>query len=152
LYLYIVFFVLAAIFSFLINNLFLKFSNNLGAHNITDETIIRWGSTSKPSLGGISFYIIFLFSISCYSIFVDSNRFLLNTQVIGLLTSVTLAFLMGLADDAYNTKPLLKSTTYLRYHIDSYWNIYQNFPFDRIELLIKPILDCRHDEFDKHAG
>ncbi|MCH7535882.1 MAG: undecaprenyl/decaprenyl-phosphate alpha-N-acetylglucosaminyl 1-phosphate transferase [Bacteroidetes bacterium] len=31
-----------------------------------------------------------------------------NIQFIGLLFTTTLAFLMGLADDAYNTKPLLK--------------------------------------------
>lgn len=113
LYIYIGFFIGAIVFSVLINSLFLKFSKTLGAHNITDETIIRWGSTSKPALGGISFYIIFLFSISCYSILIDSHNFVLNTQFLGLLVAVTLGFLMGLADDAYNTQPMLKLTVQL---------------------------------------
>lgn len=106
---YIVFFFTAGLFSFLINGLFLKFTSNLGIRN-TSETIIRWGSTSKPAIGGVSFYIIFLFSIVIFSIFFNGNssNVFYNIRFIGILLSVTMAFLMGLADDAYNTKPFLK--------------------------------------------
>lgn len=106
-YFYIVFFIVAFLFSFLINALFIKFARTLGIRD-KKETVIRWASTSKPSLGGISFYIIFLISLACYSMFFQSQEVLGNKKVVGLLGTATLAFMMGLADDAYNTKPLLK--------------------------------------------
>ena len=58
---YIIFFIVATTFSVLINGLFLKFSRTMGTKNNPGETEIRWGSTSKPAFGGISFYIVFLF-------------------------------------------------------------------------------------------
>ena len=104
---YIGYFISTVILSFLINSLFLKFASNLGIRN-TSETIIRWSPTTKPSLGGISFFLIFLISIASYSIFFPQSQMILNTKLLGLLASCTLAFLLGLSDDAYNTKPLLK--------------------------------------------
>lgn len=101
------YFVGTVILSFLINGLFLKFASNLGIRNANDATI-RWSPKVKPSLGGISFYIIFLISIACYPIFFEQSRALFSKPLIGILAASTLAFLMGLSDDAYNTKPLLK--------------------------------------------
>ncbi len=105
---YISFFIILIGFSALINGLFLKFARTLGIRNnnnsLSDETIIRWGSTSKPAFGGISFYILFLFSF----IVAAFKHNLIDTQVLGILVSVSLGFMIGLADDAYNTKPLLK--------------------------------------------
>jgi UDP-GlcNAc:undecaprenyl-phosphate GlcNAc-1-phosphate transferase len=95
------------ILSFLVNGLFLKFASNLGIRN-TNETIIRWSPTAKPSLGGISFFLLFLISIASYSIFFEHTHDLVNTRMLGLLAAATLAFLLGLSDDAYNTRPLLK--------------------------------------------
>ena len=106
-YFYLVFFGAAFIFSFLINSLFLRFSRTLGIRD-KKETIIRWASTSKPAFGGISFYIVFLISFASYSIFFEAQEVLLNKKIVGLLGTATLAFMMGLADDAYNTKPFLK--------------------------------------------
>jgi UDP-GlcNAc:undecaprenyl-phosphate GlcNAc-1-phosphate transferase len=110
LYLFIIYgsyFISSVILSFLINGLFLKFATTLGIRN-TDETIIRWSPKAKPSLGGISFYIIFLISIASYPIFFEQSKVLFSKPIIGILAACTLAFLMGLSDDAYNTKPLLK--------------------------------------------
>lgn len=104
---YLAFFGATALFSFLINGLFLRFSRNLGVRNF-DDTIIRWGTTAKPSLGGISFYIVFLISLVAYGIFFSQSSILLNLPFLGFLAGVTVAFLMGLADDAYNTRPFLK--------------------------------------------
>ncbi len=98
------------LFSFLINRLFLKFVRSLGIRNQND-TVIRWGSQSKPAVGGFSFYIIFLLSIIVYSVFFDSNQVFLSKEFIGILLATMLAFLLGLADDAYNTQPFLKLTT-----------------------------------------
>ena len=102
------FFICAVIFSFLINKLFLKFSKTLGIRNINDGTVIRWGAMSKPAFGGISFYIIFLLSIASYSFFFNLGPVVLNKGFVGILLAITIGFLMGLADDAYNTKPILK--------------------------------------------
>ena len=104
------YFIASILFSFLINRLFLKFVRTLGIRN-QDDTVIRWGSQSKPAVGGFSFYILFLLSIITYSIFFDSNQVFLNKEFIGLLLASMLGFLLGLADDAYNTKPFLKFLT-----------------------------------------
>ncbi len=104
---YTIYFSITAFLSFLINGLFLKFSTSLGIRN-PSETIIRWSPDVKPSFGGISFYLIFLMSIASYPIFFEQHHFLFNKQLLGLLGAATLAFLLGLSDDAYNTKPILK--------------------------------------------
>jgi UDP-GlcNAc:undecaprenyl-phosphate GlcNAc-1-phosphate transferase len=106
-YFYLIFLAAAFIFSFLINSLFLRFSKTLGIRD-KNETVIRWASTSKPAFGGISFYIVFLLSFASYSMFFEAHEVLLNKKIVGLLGTVTIAFMMGLADDAYNTRPFLK--------------------------------------------
>ncbi len=103
---YILFFAIAIVFSILINGLFLKFSRTLGIRDNAD-TLIRWG-TAKPSLGGISFYIIFLLSICSYSVLFRQPSPLFDEQLVGFLGAATMAFLLGLADDAYNTRPFIK--------------------------------------------
>lgn len=70
--------------------------------------MIRWSSQQKPAVGGISFFVLFLLSIACFGVFFPFRFIPLDKQLLGILGSVTLAFVMGLADDAYNTKPLLK--------------------------------------------
>ena len=102
---YIVFFVFSLFFSIIINSLFLKFSRSFGIKN-EGQKERRWVAQNKPSLGGFSFYILFLFSISAYSVLFDIN--FLNIELIGLLLAISLGFLLGLADDAYGTNPFLK--------------------------------------------
>ncbi|NQY10161.1 MAG: undecaprenyl/decaprenyl-phosphate alpha-N-acetylglucosaminyl 1-phosphate transferase [Flavobacteriales bacterium] len=105
---YFSFFICTVIFSALINGIFLKFARTLGIRN-NNDTVVRWDPNLKPALGGITFFICFLFSIACYSIiFPQGGTYIRDIQFIGLLLTAVLAFLMGLADDAYNTKPLLK--------------------------------------------
>lgn len=101
------YFITTVLLSFLINGLFLKFAFTLGTRN-TPENLIRWSPQAKPSLGGISFFILFLLSIASYPILFGQHAVLFNRQLFGILAASTLAFLMGLSDDAYNTKPLLK--------------------------------------------
>ena len=104
---YIVFFLCAAAFATLVNSIFLRFARTLGIRE-TSSTIIRWSSVSKPAFGGISFFIVFLLSAASYPIFFQNPELFPNSQVLGLLGSTALAFVMGLADDAYNTRPFLK--------------------------------------------
>lgn len=89
-----------------ITGLLLKFSTNLGAKNEADQ--VRWAATTKPAFGGVSFFIIFLLSIVFYAIFFGNSQILLNAKFLGLLIGSSMGFMMGLADDAYNTKPFLK--------------------------------------------
>ncbi len=105
---YIVFFIAAITFSILINGLFLRFFHTLGIRNNTDGTVIRWGALSKPSVGGITFYIVFLLSIASYTVLFNPTEGLYHYAFVGLLLSCASGFLIGLADDAYDTKPFLK--------------------------------------------
>ena len=104
---YSIFFVSIVFFCLLINTILLKFSTTLGIRE-NEKPIIRWSSLSRPAMGGISFYIAFLLSTACFGIFFEGNTLFNDSQSIALLTASSLAFLMGLADDAYNTKPFLK--------------------------------------------
>ena len=60
---YITYFILLTFFSLMVNALFLRFFKTLGIRSNTGETIIRWGTLSKPAIGGITFYIMFLLQI-----------------------------------------------------------------------------------------
>jgi len=102
-----VFFAVAFSVSFIINSFFLKFARTLGIRNKNDVSI-RWSSTSKPSLGGISFYFTFLIGFMFYAVLFGETDVFQNKSLLGLFFGVTLAFLLGLSDDAYNTRPLLK--------------------------------------------
>jgi len=103
---FLVFFFGMLIISLAITGLLLKFSTNLGSKNEGDQ--VRWAATTKPAFGGVSFFIIFLASIVFYSIFFGNSQILLNAKFLGLLIGTSMGFMMGLADDAYNTKPFLK--------------------------------------------
>lgn len=97
------------VFSLLVNYILLRFAQTLGIRN-KEEGQVRWSPQEKPSLGGISFYVVFLFSF-IFTLLLPNKGLGFNLQVIGILIAATLAFLMGLADDAFNTQPLLKFLT-----------------------------------------
>lgn len=127
---YIIFFGFSIAFSALINGLFLKFSRTLGVKNNGSETMVRWGSTSKPAFGGISFYIVFLMAFAMYAILFAGTE-TIDTSFFGVLIASSIGFLVGLADDAYNTKPILKfsgqiSCAIILIATDNYINIFEN--------------------------
>jgi UDP-GlcNAc:undecaprenyl-phosphate GlcNAc-1-phosphate transferase len=68
----------------------------------------RWDPERKPTLGGITLYIVFLFCLSLsYGPYFDGS--MENTSwMMALLGAASLAFLMGLSDDVHETRPLLK--------------------------------------------
>ena len=104
---YAEFFVCITLFGLVINTILLKFSKTLGIRD-KENTMIRWSNVSKPALGGITFFMIFLVSTACFGILFDHNELFKNGEIISLIGALCLAFIMGLADDAYNTKPWLK--------------------------------------------
>jgi len=89
------------------NEVLLRFSKSLGIRN-NNDIVIRWSNESKPSLGGVSFFIVFLFSSIVYSIIYYEKNIFHDFQFVGLVLAGSIAFLMGLADDAYNTRPFAK--------------------------------------------
>ncbi|MFT4780106.1 MAG: UDP-GlcNAc:undecaprenyl-phosphate GlcNAc-1-phosphate transferase [Flavobacteriales bacterium] len=90
-----------------VNFLLLRFLRTLGTKNQTADFQVRWSNQTKPTIGGVSFFIGFLVSMICAFLFADQTT-LMSIQIAALGLSVVLAFLMGLADDAFNTKPWLK--------------------------------------------
>jgi UDP-GlcNAc:undecaprenyl-phosphate GlcNAc-1-phosphate transferase len=102
----IIFFAYTLVISLLLHRFFVIRAERykIKKANVSAE---RWSSQTKPILGGITFYSIFLFSIVNYFIFFDASN-LLQSQVLGTIIAVTIAFLMGLADDMLNTPPGFK--------------------------------------------
>lgn len=93
--------------SVLINFLLLRFLKTLGTKDQAGNLQVRWSSQAKPTIGGISFFAGFLLTFIFVLLFFESSE-IRNMQWLGLLSAVSIGFLMGLADDAFNTKPMLK--------------------------------------------
>ncbi|MBC7865801.1 MAG: undecaprenyl/decaprenyl-phosphate alpha-N-acetylglucosaminyl 1-phosphate transferase [Bacteroidia bacterium] len=111
---YILYFAGIFIFSVLINSILLRLAKTLGIRNNSEMQTARWSPTVKPALGGISFFMIFLFSFLFIGLSLGNfSSYLSDKKLLGFLYTVTLAFLMGLADDAFDTRPLLKFSTQL---------------------------------------
>ena len=94
----------------LTNSLVINFAKTLGIRNKNDVTV-RWSNESKPSLGGISMYFVFLVSGFVFALLFTDDLVSIQTEFIGLVAATSLAFAMGLSDDAYDTKPMLKLAT-----------------------------------------
>ena len=105
-------FLITGLFAFLqtwlLNVLLLKFSKTLGVHGVKDGTVIRWGSRAKPTIGGFGFYFSLIFSGMTFYFLNGSNDFPERNELIGLAVGISIAFFTGLADDAYDTRPLQK--------------------------------------------
>lgn len=101
------FFAGAFALSVVINSIMMRFVRTLGIRHQSEMTI-RWSSQSKPAVGGISFYISYLMGFMFYAILFGQEDVFHNSELLGLFITITLAFLLGLSDDAYDTKPLIK--------------------------------------------
>ena len=87
----------------------LKLSKSFGIQNKND-VVIRWNRESKPSLGGVSFFVVFVVASLLLSyVFSDESGGLFeNIRFVGLFAAASIAFVMGITDDAYNASPLFK--------------------------------------------
>ena len=152
---YAEFFVCIVLFGLVINTILLKFSKNLGIRD-KENTMVRWNPISKPALGGITFFMAFLVSTGCYGILFDHNELFKNVEVISMIGALCLAFIMGLADDAYNTKPWLKFFIQLScglilifgsLKVDNGQNfIIKIFETDILNYIITTLMDYRNNE------
>jgi len=103
---FLIFFVYTFIFSLLMHRYFVIRAERYKIKKV-NTSAERWSSQSKPILGGITFYATFIFAIFNYSFFFGIDN-LLNAQIFGTIVVITMAFLMGLADDMLNTPPGFK--------------------------------------------
>jgi len=90
--------------------LLLGFAKSLGIRSKNDITV-RWSSTSKPSLGGIAIFASIFMAIIIYLISHPTENIFGNQRFLIFFLGISLAFFMGLADDAFNTRPLIKLVT-----------------------------------------
>ncbi|MCB0501066.1 MAG: undecaprenyl/decaprenyl-phosphate alpha-N-acetylglucosaminyl 1-phosphate transferase [Bacteroidetes bacterium] len=101
----IIFALSAFIVSYSLNRIFLRFSTNLGTRSSGE---VRFASTSKPSVGGFTFYISFLLCFISINLLFPEYLAGATKQTTGLFAASSLGFMLGFADDAYNTNPVLK--------------------------------------------
>ena len=104
---FLLFFSLGLFCCLVINQLLLSFSESFGIR-IKNDITVRWSNSSKPSLGGISIFIGFFAAIIFYMIITPKVNLFSQKEFVYLFIAGSLGFLMGLADDAYNTQPTLK--------------------------------------------
>ena len=98
-------FIGSIITSLILNRLLINYSNK---NKIYKDQSERWSQEVRPSLGGISFYIIFLILISLIGIITNSLEFYLSNDILGIVLTVSIAFFLGLADDSFNVSPKIK--------------------------------------------
>lgn len=96
------------VISFLVNKYFLNNASSFGKNK--GGTQIRWATATRPPVGGMSFYATFiiLFAVITILSLLDIITWSSNYILLGLLTPMTIGFFVGLADDSYNTSPLIK--------------------------------------------
>ena len=102
----------ALMFSLVTNSVFLRFFRTFGIRE-GQEGMVRWASSQKPAFGGMGFFIVFLGAFAVHSALFPKAANPYQPELLGLLAATGLGFMMGLADDAYNTRPLLKFATQL---------------------------------------
>ena len=67
---YLAFFIIAIAFTVLINHLLLKFLKDIGLRNQANghDNLVRWAAQTKPAIGGLSFFTLFLLAVCSYFI------------------------------------------------------------------------------------
>jgi len=78
--------------------------NQLKKNNDKGE---RWATQKKPIIGGIGFYLIFVYSFIFYHVFI-SRSFIIYSEELTLFSICTLGFFSGLWDDLKGSTPRVK--------------------------------------------
>jgi UDP-GlcNAc:undecaprenyl-phosphate GlcNAc-1-phosphate transferase len=93
-------------FAYLLNTLMYKYSRNIGSQ-YKNENIVRWASTTKPTVGGFSFFFTFILASVVFMV-TQQRGMPIDRTFLVTIGVATLGFLIGLHDDAYETKPMIK--------------------------------------------
>lgn len=104
------FFVVALSFAILVNVLLLKLSRQMQMPDFKLPNQVRWQNQSKPAMGGIGFFILFLLSVSSYFILPFHAEAFFGKELFAMLGASTLGFLIGLYDDSFRANPIVKFT------------------------------------------
>ena len=99
-------FVAIFLFGYTAHGLFLRFSRGLGVREPSALGQERWSAEVKPSVGGLTFFICFSISISLLPI--EGLNVLSELKRTSFTATCCLGFLLGLADDTYDTVPIVK--------------------------------------------
>ena len=99
-------FVAIFLFGYATHGLFLRFSRGLGVRQPAALGLERWSANVKPSVGGLTFFLCFSVSISLLPI--EGLNVLSELKRTSFTAACCLAFLLGLADDTYDTVPIIK--------------------------------------------
>lgn len=104
---------IATALSIIANYYFLQWLTHLGMHTPKGQQkeIIRWASQSKPTVGGISFYAVFVAAVIAGLSWVYRKGEPMEELLMSFLplfASITLGFILGLVDDLRHTSPATK--------------------------------------------
>lgn len=99
-------FLLALFISFYIQKYLLHSSKKYNIKK-ANTGAVRWNAQTKPIMGGIAFYSVF-FLMFVFEVFYYGSDVFQKGQTLAILIVITLAFLMGLADDLLSTPPMFK--------------------------------------------
>ena len=93
--------------SFTVNQYLLKNASSFGKNKGGEQ--VRWASAAKPPVGGMSFYVVLILAVlGLLFSFSDIVSWSFVSLFVGVTLPVTVGFFVGLADDSYNTSPLIK--------------------------------------------
>ncbi len=93
--------------SFIVNQYLLKNASSFGKNK--GGTQVRWASAAKPPVGGMSFYAVLIVAILGLLLSFNTNvSWSFVSLIVGVALPITVGFFVGLADDSYNTSPLIK--------------------------------------------
>ena len=92
-----------------INTVLLQFFKNRSLVRRNGEPhAVRWSSQTKPPIGGLGFYAVFLVVVIFYFFFPYDATFEVSSTVLALFAVASVGFIVGLIDDAYTTPPFFK--------------------------------------------
>lgn len=111
----LLYWLVAIILSLAANHFFLRWLTNLGvnapARQADNNNIIRWVSQTKPTVGGLGFYAVFVAASIAAWVWVWRKGEPLTDllfEFLPIFAAVTLGFLLGLIDDLRHTSPAVK--------------------------------------------
>jgi UDP-GlcNAc:undecaprenyl-phosphate/decaprenyl-phosphate GlcNAc-1-phosphate transferase len=93
--------------SYGVNIFLLRYASHLFRKNLPENTV-RFDRDRKPAMGGISFFVCFLFGIIAYLLFFMGSNQPDKLAIIAILAAVSMGFVLGLYDDLRNSPVWIK--------------------------------------------
>jgi len=102
----LLFFLVVFVLSFLLYPIIYQFFTHVGKSE--ESTANRWSQQTKPTVGGIVFFLSFLISMMLAFIICDNTQFFYSLAFGGFLLGAFLSFITGLIDDTKRLLPYQK--------------------------------------------